>query len=117
MSRVINIPTFSNSKGSLSVIENLLNFSIKRVYYIYNICGVRGQHKHLRTIQFFICLNGKVELIVKNKYQKKYILSKPNKGVLLQPDDWHEFKSLTKNTIVLVLASHKFSKKDYIYDK
>ncbi len=117
MSKVLCIPTFSNNKGSLSVIENLLNFSIKRVYYIYNIRGVRGQHKHFKTIQFFICLNGKVELTVKNKYQKKYILSKPNKGILLEPDDWHQFKSLKKNTVLLILASHKFSKKDYIYEK
>jgi hypothetical protein len=117
MSKVIYIPTFSNNKGSLSVIESLLNFSIKRVYYIYNIRGVRGQHSHFKTIQFFICLNGKVELIVKTKYQKRYILSKPNKGILLQPEDWHEFKSLKKNTILLVLASRKFSEKDYIYEK
>jgi dTDP-4-dehydrorhamnose 3,5-epimerase-like enzyme len=117
MSKVINIPTFSNNKGSLSVIESLLNFSIKRVYYIYNIRGIRGQHRHFKTIQFFVCLNGKVELIVKKKYKKKYILSKPNKGILLQPEDWHEFKSLKKDTVLLVLASHKFSEEDYIYEK
>ena len=117
MSKIINIPTYINNKGSLSVIESLLGFSIKRVYYIYNIRSVRGQHKHFKTTQFFICLNGKVELTIKNKYKKKYILSKPNKGILLQPEDWHEFKSLKKNTIILVLASHKFTKKDYIYEK
>ena len=58
MSKVI-YSTFSNKKGSMSVIESLLNFLIKRVYYIYNIRGIRGQHKHFKTIQFFICLNGK----------------------------------------------------------
>ena len=67
MSKIINIPTYINNKGSLSVIESLLGFSIKRVYYIYNIRSVRGQHKHFKTTQFFICLNGKVELTIKNK--------------------------------------------------
>lgn len=119
MSKILNIPSFKNKSGSLSVIEKHIKFSIKRVYYINNIKGVRGGHKHKKTKQFFICLHGKIELTVDNKNERKkiYVLSIPNKGVLLKADDWHSFRPLKKNSIALVLASHKFSKKDYINEK
>lgn len=118
MPKLINIKSFKDKRGSLSFIEKQINFPIKRIYYIHNISGERGGHKHKKTTQFFICLHGKVEIAIqRNKTKKKYVLSTPQKGVLLYPSDWHTFKSLTKNSIVLVLASHKFSKDDYIYEK
>ena len=34
-SKIIKIPTFEDKRGFLTVVENLLPFSIKRVYWIY----------------------------------------------------------------------------------
>lgn len=118
MPKLIHIKNFKDKRGSLSIIEKQINFPIKRIYYIHNISGERGGHKHKKTTQLFICLYGKVQLIIeKNNKKKKYILSTPRKGVLLKPSDWHIFKPLKKNSIVLVLASHKYSRNDYIYEK
>lgn len=118
MPKLITIQNFKDNSGSLSVIENQINFPIRRVYYINDITGIRGGHKHKKTTQFFICLHGSVQLICeKNEKKKKYILSNPKYGVLIKPSDWHTFKPLEKNSIVLVLASHKYSKNDYIYEK
>jgi hypothetical protein len=118
MPNLISIPTFKDKKGFLTVIERCIKFPIKRVYYIYDIKSSRGGHKHKKTIQFLVCLYGKIKLIVKNNNKNKiFILSNPKKGVLLYPKDWHKFTALKKNTIILVLASEFFSKKDYINEK
>ena len=53
MADLITIPKFKNSTGTISVIEKKINFKIKRVYFIYDIKGDRGGHKHKKTKQFF----------------------------------------------------------------
>ena len=112
----IKIPDFSDYRGSLGVIENIINFKIKRVYFLHSLKKNirRGSHAHKKNIQFFICLSGKAEIIFK---KKKYLLSKPNYGILVKPSDWHEIVPKIDSTIILVLASHTYNKKDYIYEK
>lgn len=115
MARLIKIPKFKNSKGTISVIEKKIKFKIKRVYFIYDIKGIRGGHKHKKTRQFLICLNGCCELnIINKKYKKKIRLLNPDYGVLLDPDDWHEIKKVKKGSVIVVLASEYYDKKDYI---
>ena len=50
MAKIINLKTFSEKKGDLTVIEKILPFDIKRIYYIYNCDGsVRGNHRHKKS--------------------------------------------------------------------
>lgn len=116
MAKIFKIPTYTNNKGSLSVIEKIIPFKIKRVYYLYNFKKKnRGQHKHKKNRQFLICLFGNVRIKVINKsHFKNFNLSKPNYGLFLDPQDWHEIIPTNNNSVILVLASQFFSKKDYI---
>jgi dTDP-4-dehydrorhamnose 3,5-epimerase-like enzyme len=115
MSKIISIPTFSDNRGSISIIEKFIDFKIKRVYYLYNFTNFnRAQHKHIKNIQFVICIKGEIILKVINKKISKYRLNNPKKGVLLEPNDWHEIIPKIKKSIVLVLASEFYDKKDYI---
>jgi hypothetical protein len=117
MPKIIYLPTFRDKSGKLCVIEKILKFKIKRVFFIYDIKDIRGGHGHKKTKQFILCLNGSCEIQIKNKKKKSdkfYTLSKPNKGLLLHPDDWHTMRSLKKNTILLVVSSEYFMKGDYI---
>jgi dTDP-4-dehydrorhamnose 3,5-epimerase-like enzyme len=115
MSKIISIPTFSDKRGSISIIEKFVNFKIKRVYYLYNFTNFsRAQHKHKKNIQFVICIKGEIILKVINKKISKYRLNNPKKGVLLEPNDWHEIIPKIKRSVVLVLASEFYNKKDYI---
>jgi len=120
MPKILYIPTFTNVSGKLSVVEKIIKFKIKRVFYIYDIRGMRGGHKHKKNKQFLITINGACEILIKNKKKgliKSYKLDKPNKGILLYPDDWHTMKSLKKNTILLILSSEYFKKSDYILNE
>jgi hypothetical protein len=115
MAKIIKIPKFTNSTGSISVIEKIINFKIKRVYFIYNIKGLRGGHKHKKTKQFLINLSGKCAIkIINKKINKTINLSSKNKGILLEPEDWHSITGTNNQTIIAVLASEYYNKKDYI---
>ena len=118
MAEVIKIPKFKNSSGTISVIEKKIKFKIKRVYFIYDIKGKRGGHRHKKTWQFLICLNGSCELIIINKKKiKKISIRNSNKGILLEPNDWHEIKNVSRKAVIAVLASENDDRKDYILEK
>lgn len=118
MATLINLKTFEEQKGNLTVIEKILPFQIKRVYYIYGCDGsVRGNHMHKKTIQAIICISGSVDFYCKHDKQreKKYILNSPKKCLIVMPNDFHWFDNFSKDAIILVLASEYFSQSDYIY--
>ena len=117
MAEILTVPKFKNSTGTISVIEKKIKFKIKRVYFIYDIKGIRGGHKHKKTKQFLICLNGKCDLTIFNKKTKTISLNNPNKGVLLYPNDWHAIKNVSKGSVIAVLASEYYDSKDYITKK
>jgi dTDP-4-dehydrorhamnose 3,5-epimerase-like enzyme len=113
MSKKIKIPTFSDNRGSLGVIEKYVKFKIKRVYFLYNLKKKisRGKHAHKKNIQFLVCLYGQLEI----KFNKKnYFLDSAQYGILIKPSDWHEIVPRSKKSIVLVIASEYYDKNDYI---
>lgn len=116
MPQLINIPTFKDSRGDLTVIEKILPFEIKRVYYIYNCTDAeRGGHRHKKTIQALICLNGSCTIECNNnKVKNMFILSEPDKLLLLMPEDYHTMNNFSKDAILLVLASEYYNADDYI---
>jgi dTDP-4-dehydrorhamnose 3,5-epimerase-like enzyme len=115
LSKQINLTTFSDNRGSITIIDKSLPFDIKRVYYIYDAKGIRGGHRHKKTRQAIICLSGKFELFLNNgKEKKSIILNRPDKCIILEPEDWHQMRKFSKKIIILVLASEHYSADDYI---
>ena len=119
MAHIISINTFSDKRGNLSVIEKVLPFDIKRVFYIYGVDdSIRGGHRHHKTIQAAICLNGSCIISNNNGVGKEdFLLDHPSKCLLLETKDWHTMHSFTKGAILLVLASEYFDAADYIYEE
>jgi len=115
MAEIINLPAFTNNTGSLTVIEKVMPFAIKRVYYIYNANGKRGGHRHKKNIQALICLNGSCEIFVNNgQSQKTFLLDAPQKCLILETRDWHTMDKFTSGSILLVCASEYYDVEDYI---
>jgi dTDP-4-dehydrorhamnose 3,5-epimerase-like enzyme len=118
MAKIIELPTHSDERGSLTVIEKCLPFEIKRLYYIYDAVGKRGGHKHQKTCQALISVKGSCDIFVDDGNVKNtYILDKPNKCLLLNPEDWHSMLNFTSDCVLLVLASEYFDKNDYIEEE
>jgi len=105
MAKILKIPTFRDKSGYLSVIEKIIGFNIKRVYYLYNLNDIsRAKHKHKKNKQFLVCLHGKLRLkIIKSKKIKYFTLNNPNSGILLEPSDWHEIFSKKKTRLLWCL--------------
>jgi hypothetical protein len=118
MAYIIDLETHTDSRGNLTVIEDILPFAIKRVFYIYGVDkSERGGHRHLKTIQAAVCIQGECKIFTNNeKIQQVFHLNKPSRCVLLEPVDWHKMFDFSDNAILMVLASEKFDKEDYIFE-
>lgn len=117
MAHIIDLPTFGDERGNLTVVEKVLPFDIKRFYYIYDVSSKRGGHRHKKTIQALICLGGSCEIYLNNGIKEKtVVLDTPDKCLILEPQDWHTMDNFSKNAILLVFASEYYDKNDYIYE-
>ena len=118
MAKLIELETHSDNRGNLTVIEKIVPFQIKRLFYIYGVDdSARGGHRHHATVQAAICLNGSCKIFCDNgNVQNEFVLDKPNKCLFLFPEDWHTMFDFSPNAILLVLASTEFDPQDYIYE-
>lgn len=117
MSKIINLPTHKDTRGELTVIENILPFDVKRIYYIYNSRETRGGHRHKITRQALICVSGSCDIYINDgKNEKTTNLSKPNQCLILEPEDWHTMSNMSLETVILVLASEHYDKDDYVHE-
>ena len=115
-----NIPKIISPEGmgSLSfVVKEIIPFSIKRVYYLYDVPfnGERGGHAHKDLFQVLIALNGSFELLLDDgSNTKKILLDSPNIGLYIPNGIWREMNNFSKNSVCLVLASEDYDENDYI---
>jgi dTDP-4-dehydrorhamnose 3,5-epimerase-like enzyme len=116
---LIDLKTFTDKRGNLTVIEKVLPFDIKRIFYIYGVDdSVRGGHRHHKTVQAAICISGSCKIFNYNGTSKEtYNLDKPAKCLVLEPADWHQMYDFTPDAILMVLASEYFDEKDYIFER
>lgn len=118
MASLIKLQTIHQSRGNLTVIEKILPFPVKRVFYIYDVPegSVRGGHCHKRTRMALIALQGRCT--VSGAWTAwEYRLDDPSTALLLEPPDWHEMRFDLPGTILLCLASEEFDEDDYIDEK
>lgn len=118
MAYIINLPSFRDDRGNLTVVEKVLPFEIKRFYYIYDVTSQRGGHRHHKTIQALISLGGSCEVYVNDgKKEETFLLDAPNKCLILDPKDWHTMDRFSKNTTLLVFSSEFYDVNDYIDER
>ena len=114
---LIPITHIPESRGELTVVEkNDIPFTFRRVFTVKaNAGNIRGNHAHKECKQFMICLNGNLEILIDDGYNKKSILlSKPNQGVLVPNGIWCTIKYLKNDTILMVLCDQDYYESDYL---
>lgn len=117
MSYIIDLSTVTDERGSITIVEKVLPFEIKRAYWVYQFDSKRGGHRHKKTIQALVCINGCCEIFVDNgKETKTVLLDRSNKCLVLEPEDWHTMESIDKNSVLMVMASEYYDKDDYIHE-
>ena len=115
MAYTVDLETHVDERGSLTVIEKVVPFEIRRVYFINNPIGVRGSHSHKKTIQALVAACGTTTVRVKGQSGTIiYTLDNANKCLILAPEDWHEMYGHSDDCVILVLASEHYDINDYV---
>jgi len=113
-------PTYSDAKGSLSVLEGAdIPFVIRRIYYIHDVPvgAVRGEHGHRQLEQIILCLSGVVEVMICDGIKQEFFtLADPSTLLYVPSGRWRSVKFKEAGSVLCVLASRPFDKSDYIYD-
>ncbi len=117
----IELPKNSFPEGNLTYIYNDIHlpFSVKRVFYSYDIPGgeSRGAHAHKECHQFLVAASGAFEVMLDDGVNKRTVLlNRPFYGLHVPPGIWAAEQGFSSGSICLVLASHGYEKEDYIRD-
>ncbi|WP_264565177.1 sugar 3,4-ketoisomerase [Flavobacterium sp. N3904] len=118
--QLLKIPVVEDVRGNLGIIQSdFLPFEFKRVYYLFDVpsTAFRGGHAHIDQQEVLIALSGSFEVTVNDGIEeKRYLLNKPNVGLLIPTGIWRELENFSSGAVCLVLASDDFLEEDYIRD-
>ncbi len=118
---LIHLPKIGDRNGNITSVNNSLEipFSIKRLFYLYDIPGgeSRGAHAHKTCHQILIAASGSFEILIDDGNARKQVqLNRPNMGLYILPGIWACEVNFSSGSICLVLASEKYYEEDYIRD-
>lgn len=117
--RLIEIPTFIDERGAISVIDKDLPFVVKRVFWLHHINEgqSRGGHALLEGTEIMCCMHGSFVLVLFDGVDKIVIkMDDPQKGVLIRPGIWFSTYSYCDDGVSLVLADEEYSRDRYTYN-
>jgi mannose-6-phosphate isomerase-like protein (cupin superfamily) len=112
---VLNLPTFTDPRGSLTVLERALPFAVVRSYWIYGADGqTRGGHRHRHTRQALVAVHGEVSIYMNDGVTSdNVVLQRPGQCLLVEPKDWHTM-TFGPGAVLLVMSSHPYDRSEYI---
>lgn len=112
---LLNLPTFTDARGALTVLEGALPFQVVRTYWIYGADGqIRGGHRHLHTRQALMAVSGTVSIYMNDGVSAETIdLTHPGQCLLVEPKDWHTM-TFGSGSVLLVMSSHPYDRSEYI---
>jgi dTDP-4-dehydrorhamnose 3,5-epimerase-like enzyme len=116
---VIDLPQVSDINGDMTTINDRIEipFSIKRVFYLYDISSAesRGSHAHKTCQQFLIAVKGSFEVVLDDGKEKATVLlDDPQKGLFIEAGIWDSQINFSSGAICLVIASKIYLESDYI---
>ena len=116
---LIDIATFTDERGTISVIDKELPFIVKRVFWLHHIQEGkdRGAHALLEGIEIMIAVHGSFVVDLDDgKERISVLLNNPGKGLIIRPGIWFRTHSYKDDGVSLILADKEFSKGGYTYD-
>jgi dTDP-4-dehydrorhamnose 3,5-epimerase-like enzyme len=120
-SKLISLPKILDARGNLSFVEaqNHIPFSIKRVYWIYDVPGgeTRGGHAFKENHELIIALSGSFDVVLHDgQTETKYSLSRSYYGLYVPNRVWREMENFSTNSLAVVLSNIAYQEDDYIRD-
>ena len=119
--RIIELGKHHGATGNITVVENgkVIDFDIKRVFYIYDIPGgvTRGAHAHKTLRELIVAATGSFEVrVFDGEREKVFLLNHPSKALYLPCGVWEELRTFSSGSVALVLASTPHMPEDYFRD-
>jgi dTDP-4-dehydrorhamnose 3,5-epimerase-like enzyme len=118
MAYLINLDHHKDERGTLTVIDKVLPFDIKRTYYITNVNHLdRGGHRHFKLVEGVLCLSGSFNIWIDNgETTSEFLLDNPHQCLVIEPGEWHRFYNFTDGAVLFSLASTHYDPEDYVYE-
>ena len=118
---MIDLPTATDSRGSLTICESgqHIDFVMRRARWVYGVPddAIRGGHGHHKTTQLFVAVAGSLTITVDDGARReRLLLDTPSRGLCIPPLVWIETADFSPEAVLLMLASEPHDPADYIRD-
>lgn len=119
--RIIDLPVHRDPRGNLTAIEGGIHvpFEIQRVYYLYDVPGgaERGGHAHKALHQLIVAMSGSFDIELDDGEKKRtFHLNRSYHGLYVCPMIWRSIDNFSSGSVLMVLASNRYSEDDYYRD-
>jgi mannose-6-phosphate isomerase-like protein (cupin superfamily) len=109
-------PLSVGTDGSGVLFFSELDFSANRIYWLTGPSLNRGGHAHKKLRQSFICVAGKVSVVLTDGSAREVVNLKAGQAVTIAPGLWRDINPLREGDVLLAIASDAFDEDDYIRD-
>lgn len=116
---LVDVPTFTDGRGAISVMDKELPFEVKRVFWLHHIQEGkdRGAHALLDSDEIMIAIHGSFVVDLDDSETKtSIVLDDPSKGLIIRPGVWFRTHSYKDDGVSLILASEEYARDKYTYD-
>lgn len=116
---LVDIPTFVDERGAISVMDKELPFQVRRVFWLHHIADGkdRGEHALLDSTEIIVAVHGSFVVDLDDTVNKTSILlDSPDKGLVIRPGIWFRTHSYKNDGISLILAEEEYARNKYTYD-
>ncbi len=116
---LVDVPTFTDERGAISVLDKELPFLVRRVFWLHHIKGGkdRGSHALLDSSEIMVAVHGSFIVDLDDTESKTSILlDDPSKGLMIRPGVWFRTHSYKEDGVSLILAEEEYARDKYTYD-
>ena len=116
---LVDIPTFADDRGAISVMDKELPFDVKRVFWLHHIAEGkdRGAHALLDSNEIMVAVHGSFVVDLDDTLNKtSVLLDNPVKGLMIRPGVWFRTHSYNNDGVSLILAEEEYARDKYTYD-
>ena len=116
---LIDVPTFTDERGAISVMDKELSFQVKRVFWLHHIVEGkdRGAHALLNSSEIMVAVHGAFVVDLDDTINRvSILLDDPTKGLIIRPGIWFRTHSYKDEGVSLILASEEYARNKYTYD-
>ena len=116
---LVDVPTFTDERGAISVLDKELPFQVRRVFWLHHIKDGkdRGAHALLDSSEIMVAVHGSFIVDLDDTINKtSVLLDDPSKGLMIRPGVWFRTHSYKENGVSLILAEEKYARDKYTYD-